>query len=116
MSIICHDDIVACTRMCVTIDGADHLETHDQNFVFSHLNTCGHNPYITSSLTRGWVCHLQLLLALASAFLLRNSTDLVYYIRNEPHRKHRFHLYSPTIPSPLHVYSLPQETVYRAVA
>jgi hypothetical protein len=37
---------------------------------FSQLNTCGHSPYITSSLTRGWVCHLQLLLALASAFIL----------------------------------------------
>jgi hypothetical protein len=37
---------------------------------FSQLNTCGHSPYITSSLTRGWVCHLQFLLALASAFIL----------------------------------------------
>jgi hypothetical protein len=37
---------------------------------FSQLNTCSHSPYITSSLTRGWVCHLQLLLALASAFIL----------------------------------------------
>jgi hypothetical protein len=37
--------------------------------IFSQLNTCGHSPYITSSLTRGWVCHLQLLLALASAFI-----------------------------------------------
>jgi hypothetical protein len=25
---------------------------------FSQLNTCGHSPYITSSLTRGWVCNL----------------------------------------------------------
>jgi hypothetical protein len=37
---------------------------------FSQLNSCGHCPYITSSLTRGWVCHLQLLLGLASAFIL----------------------------------------------
>jgi hypothetical protein len=37
---------------------------------FSQLSTCGHSPYITFSLTRGWVCHLQLLLALASAFIL----------------------------------------------
>jgi hypothetical protein len=37
---------------------------------FSQLSTCGHSPYITSSLTRGWVCHLQLLLALASVFIL----------------------------------------------
>jgi hypothetical protein len=38
--------------------------------IFSQLNTCDHSPYITSSLTRGWVCHLQFLLALASAFIL----------------------------------------------
>jgi hypothetical protein len=35
--------------------------------IVSQLNTCGHSSYITSSLTRRWVCHLQLLLALASA-------------------------------------------------
>jgi hypothetical protein len=32
------------------------------------LNTCFHSPYVTSSLIRGWVCRLQLLVALASAF------------------------------------------------
>jgi hypothetical protein len=35
------------------------------------LNTCGYSPYVTSSLTRGWVCSLQLLLGLASEVLLR---------------------------------------------
>jgi hypothetical protein len=49
--------------------GAEPLETHGQNS-FSQLNTCGHSPYITSHLTRAWICHLQLLLALASAFIL----------------------------------------------
>jgi hypothetical protein len=39
-------------------------------FVFQ-LNTCGYSPYVTSSLTRGWICRLQLLLALASAVILR---------------------------------------------
>jgi hypothetical protein len=41
---------------------------------FSLLNTCGHSPYtnITFSLTRGWVCHLKLLLALDSAFTVRS--------------------------------------------
>jgi hypothetical protein len=34
------------------------------------LNTCGHSAYVTSSLTRGWVCRLQMLLALASAVIL----------------------------------------------
>jgi hypothetical protein len=34
------------------------------------LNTCGYSPYVTSSLTRGLVCRLQLLLAFASAAIL----------------------------------------------
>jgi hypothetical protein len=36
------------------------------NSNFFQLNTCGHCPYVTSSLMRGWVCRLQMLLALAS--------------------------------------------------
>jgi hypothetical protein len=39
------------------------------NFIFQ-LNTCGYSPYVTSSLTRGWVCRLQLLLVLSSAVIL----------------------------------------------
>jgi hypothetical protein len=31
------------------------LESHDQRFLFQ-LNPWGHSPYVTSSLTRGWVC------------------------------------------------------------
>jgi hypothetical protein len=42
------------------------LETHDQCFFFL-LNTCGYSPYVTLSLTREWICRLQLLLILASA-------------------------------------------------
>jgi hypothetical protein len=34
------------------------------------LNTCGYSPYVASSLTRGWVCCLQLLLVLPSAVIL----------------------------------------------
>jgi hypothetical protein len=48
--------------------GAEPFETHGQ--IFSQLITCGHSPYITCSLTRGLACHLQLLLALVSAFVL----------------------------------------------
>jgi hypothetical protein len=44
------------------------FETHDQ-YLFQ-LNTSGYSPYVTFSLTRGWVCRLQLLLALASAVIL----------------------------------------------
>jgi hypothetical protein len=42
------------------------------------------------------------------------STLLVTF-RNEPHRKHRFHCYSPTISRPLHAYPMPRELVYRAL-
>jgi hypothetical protein len=54
------------------------------------LNTCGDSPYITSYLTREWVCHLQLRLALASAFILgpesRGTRDhnLLSQIRDTP--------------------------------
>jgi hypothetical protein len=40
-------------------------------FIFQ-LNTCGYSPYVTSSLTRGWVCRLQELLVLASTVILRS--------------------------------------------
>jgi hypothetical protein len=43
--------------------------------VFSfQLNTCGYSPYVTSSVTRGRVCRLQLLLDLASVVSLRSET------------------------------------------
>jgi hypothetical protein len=48
--------------------GPKPLETHDQQF--SQLKHCGHSTYATSSLTRGLVCLLQLLLVLASAVIL----------------------------------------------
>jgi hypothetical protein len=44
--------------------GAKPLQTHDQYFL--QLNLCGYSPYVTIFLTKGWVCCLQLLLALAS--------------------------------------------------
>jgi hypothetical protein len=42
--------------------GAWPLETHDQRFFFQ-LNSCGNSPYVTSSLTRRWVCLLWICLA-----------------------------------------------------
>jgi hypothetical protein len=42
-------------------------------FIFQ-LNTCGYSPYVTSSLTRGYVCHLQLLLVRGSAVILRSES------------------------------------------
>jgi hypothetical protein len=53
-------------RIC----GDKPLETHDRWYFFQ-LNTCDHSPYVTPSLTRNWVCHLQLLLAPDSAVILR---------------------------------------------
>jgi hypothetical protein len=38
------------------------------------MNTCSHSPYVTSSLTRGCVCRLRLLLVLASAVILRSES------------------------------------------
>jgi hypothetical protein len=38
------------------------------------LNTCGHSPHATSSLMRGWIRHLQLLLVLDSAVILRSES------------------------------------------
>jgi hypothetical protein len=56
---------------------------------FFQLNTCSHSPYVTSSLMRGWVCRLQLLLALASAFILRSeSLASAFILRSESHRTH----------------------------
>jgi hypothetical protein len=43
------------------------------NFSFQ-LNSRGYSPYVISSLTRGWVCRLELLLVLASAVILRSDT------------------------------------------
>jgi hypothetical protein len=59
-------------------------------FFISQPNTCGYSPYVTSSLTRGWVCRLQLLLVLASAVILRSESRgtrdqiLLSQMREEP--------------------------------
>jgi hypothetical protein len=41
---------------------------------FFQINTCDQSPYVTFSLLRGWVRRLQLLLALASAVILRSES------------------------------------------
>jgi hypothetical protein len=64
--------------------------------IIFQLNTCFHSPYITSSLTRGWVWNLQLLLVLASAVILRSDSRgtcdhmLLSQIRNYPNLGARF--------------------------
>jgi hypothetical protein len=49
--------------------GEKPLRITTSNFIFQ-LNIYGFSPYVTSSLTRGWVCRLQLLLILANAVIL----------------------------------------------
>jgi hypothetical protein len=44
---------------------------------FFQFNLCGHSHYVIISLTRGWVCRLQLLLVLASAVIL--GSESVFY-------------------------------------
>jgi hypothetical protein len=48
-------------------------EQTTSNFIFQ-LIICGYSPYVTSCLTRGWVCRLQLLLVLASEVILRSES------------------------------------------
>jgi hypothetical protein len=56
---------------------------------FFQLNTCFHSPYVTFSLTRGWVCSLQLPV-LASTIILRSESRethdhiLLSQIRDSP--------------------------------
>jgi hypothetical protein len=65
------------------------LRLRINNFIFQ-LNTYGYNPYVTSSLTRGWICCLQLLLVFASAVILRSESRgthdhiLLSQIRDSP--------------------------------
>jgi hypothetical protein len=49
------------------------LRLTTSNFIFQ-LNICGYSPYVTSSPMRGRVSRLQLLLALASAVILRSES------------------------------------------
>jgi hypothetical protein len=56
--------------------GAKHLETRDQQFF--QLNPCVYSAYVTSSLTRGWIFHLQLLLFLASPVILKSESRVTH--------------------------------------
>jgi hypothetical protein len=52
---------------------------------FFQLNPCGYSPYLTSSLTIGWVCRLEFLLVLIGEFILRSeSRILLSQIRDSP--------------------------------
>jgi hypothetical protein len=49
------------------------LRLTTSNFIFQ-LDPCGYSPYVRSSLIRGWVCRLQLLLILTSTVILRSES------------------------------------------
>jgi hypothetical protein len=49
------------------------LRLTTSNFIFQ-LSSCGYSPSVTSSLTRVWVCRLQLQLVLASAVILKSES------------------------------------------
>jgi hypothetical protein len=65
------------------------LRLTTSNFIFE-LNTCCYSPHVTSSLTRGWICGLQLLLVLASVVILGSESRgthnhiLLSQIRDSP--------------------------------
>jgi hypothetical protein len=66
------------------------LRLKTTNFIFQ-LNTWGCSPYLTPSLTRGWICCLQLLLVLASVIILRSVSrgihdHILLYPTPPPHR------------------------------
>jgi hypothetical protein len=52
-------------------------DSRHSNFIFQ-LNSCGYCPYVISSLTRGLVRRLQLVLVLASAVILRSDSRGTY--------------------------------------
>jgi hypothetical protein len=70
--------------------------------IFFQLNTCGHNPYVASTVARGWVCRLQLLLVLASAVILISESHLTHdhillsQIRDSPNLEGHFLLFIST--------------------
>jgi hypothetical protein len=65
------------------------LRLTSNNFIFK-LNTCGYSPYVTSSLTTGCICRLQLLPVLARAVIHRfescgtHDKILLSHIRDSP--------------------------------
>jgi hypothetical protein len=73
--IILESDLLHDWRLTASqsVSATSPLRLTTSNFIFQ-LNTCGYSTYVTSSLTKGWVCRLQLLLVLASAVILRSES------------------------------------------
>jgi hypothetical protein len=81
------------------------------------LNRCGHSPYVRTSVTRGWVCRLQLLLALASAVILKSESleshdhILLSHFRDYPNLAGLRWMYSTPPPHGMEVH-LPSYPVF----
>jgi hypothetical protein len=99
-------DVIACTyelsavlydwrfRSSQFILATSPLRLTTSNLFFSfQLSTCVYSPYVTSSLMRGCVCRLQLLLVFASAVIHRSESGgthdhiLLSQIRDSPNLK-----------------------------
>jgi hypothetical protein len=101
-----HCSVCLCVCVCVCVSGSEllydwrftakqlvlatsPLRLTTNTFIFQ-LNTWGYSPYVTSFLTRGWVCRLQLLMGLASAVSLKSESRetrdhiLLSQIRDSP--------------------------------
>jgi hypothetical protein len=75
---------------------------------FFQMDTCGHSPYVTYSLTRGWVCRLQLLLGLASPVILRPESRMTHVHILLPQIR-----YSPNLEGQVPVFISPRNRVGR---
>jgi hypothetical protein len=93
--------------------------TTRSNFIFQ-LNSRDYSPYITSSLTRGWVRRLQLLLVLARAVILRSESRgtrdhiLLSQILVSPNLEGQFPVFISLRKTVARLY--PQKTNFLAVA
>jgi hypothetical protein len=74
--------LLAVYRQSVCL-GVKHLQTHDQRF-FPQLNPCDISPYVTSSLTRRWVCLLCKCLAFRQVLLLLTYRTLLITTLHAP--------------------------------
>jgi hypothetical protein len=99
------------SQSCFTTGGLSRISSSwrqapldPQTSIFFQPNTCGYSPYVTSSLMRGLVCRLKLLLALTIAVILGSeSCGTTYYCL-------RFESYQPGGPGP-YIYKSPRNSV-----
>jgi hypothetical protein len=78
------------------------------------LRLCCYSPHVTSSLTGGWVCRLQLLLGLASTVIPRSAYYgphdhiLLSQIRDFPNWRSRSHYLRPILRLSSNIRLLPK--------